>query len=63
MNPRARDACIASKLPTAEKVLNQEIDADANNYISYANRALIMARKSDWDRALLDSIKVTWTGL
>lgn len=57
MNPRARDACIASKLPTAEKELNQEIDADANNYISYANRALIMARKSDWDRALLDSIK------
>lgn len=57
MNPNARDACIALNLPTAEKVLNEEIDADSNNYISYANRALIMARKCDWDRALLDSIK------
>jgi hypothetical protein len=59
MNPNARDACIALNLPTAEKVLNEEIDADSDNYISYANRALIMARNCDWDRALLDSIKVT----
>jgi tetratricopeptide (TPR) repeat protein len=57
MNPKARNACIAGDLPTAKKVLNRDIDADANNYISYANRALIMARQSEWDRALLDSIK------
>lgn len=57
MDPKARDACIAWDLTTAEMVLNRLIDADANNYISYASRALIMARKYNWDRALLDSIK------
>lgn len=58
MSPTVRVACIACDLPTAEKALNREIIADPKNYISYANRAFIMARKSDWDRALLDSIKV-----
>ncbi|KAG2346847.1 hypothetical protein BDR05DRAFT_959029, partial [Suillus weaverae] len=33
------------------------IDADVNNYISYANRAFVMARKLDWDHALQDAIK------
>ncbi|KAG2052917.1 WD40 repeat-like protein [Suillus hirtellus] len=57
MSPTVRVACIACDLPTAEKALNGEIVADPKNHISYANRAFIMARKSDWNRALLDSIK------
>lgn len=57
MSPTVRVACIACDLPTAEKALKGEIIADPKNHISYANRAFIMARKSDWDRALLDSIK------
>lgn len=57
VNSDARNACIAGDLRTAESVLNQEIDADANNYTPYANRAFVLARKSDWDRALHDAIK------
>ncbi|KAG1787157.1 WD40-repeat-containing domain protein [Suillus plorans] len=56
INSDVRNACIAGDLHTAEMVLNREIDTDANNYTSYANRAFVMARKSDWDRALHDAI-------
>ncbi|KAG1731856.1 WD40-repeat-containing domain protein [Suillus paluster] len=50
-------ACITGDLAVAEKILMQEINTDANNNTSYANRSLIMARKLDWDRALQDAIK------
>ncbi|KAG0703056.1 hypothetical protein DFH29DRAFT_998842 [Suillus ampliporus] len=52
-----RNACITGDLPTAEELLTREIDADANNYSSYANRSFVMARKHDWDHALHDAIK------
>jgi hypothetical protein len=39
-------------------VLDRDIKADANNHASYANRAFVMARKSDWDHALSDANKV-----
>jgi hypothetical protein len=45
-------------LPTAEKLLTEEIDADGNNHNSYANRSLVVARKGDWDHALDDALKV-----
>jgi len=48
-------------LPAAEALLTREIDTDANNYNSYANRSLVMARKLDWDWALLDALKVRYT--
>jgi len=47
----------------AEDTLTQEIDNDADNYNSYANRSFVMARKSDWDRALHDALKVRYTYL
>ncbi|KAG1731850.1 WD40-repeat-containing domain protein [Suillus paluster] len=50
-------ACITGDLSSAEKILTQEIDADANNNTSYANRSLVMARQLEWDRALQDAIK------
>ncbi|KAG2356435.1 hypothetical protein BDR07DRAFT_447208 [Suillus spraguei] len=53
----SRDACIAGDLDTAEELLTQEINTDANAYISYANRSFVMARKHDWDHALQDAIK------
>ncbi|KAG1726975.1 uncharacterized protein EDB91DRAFT_899684 [Suillus paluster] len=53
----ARDACIAGDLSSAEILFTQEIDADAKNYTSYANRSFVMARKHDWDHALDDAIK------
>ncbi|KAG2336575.1 hypothetical protein BDR05DRAFT_993324 [Suillus weaverae] len=34
-----------------------DIFADANDYISYAHRSFVMARKHDWDHALQDAIK------
>ncbi|KAG1750616.1 WD40-repeat-containing domain protein [Suillus paluster] len=52
-----RKACIAGDLSAAEKILTQEIQADANNNTSYANRSLVMARQLEWDRALQDAIK------
>ncbi|KAG1731842.1 uncharacterized protein EDB91DRAFT_709100 [Suillus paluster] len=63
----ARKACVMGDLSAAEKMLTQEIDADANNNTSYANRSLVMARKLDWDRALHDaseslSIRPSLTG-
>jgi WD40 repeat protein len=57
----ARDACITGDLPTAEELLTKEIHTDANNYISYAYRSFIMARKHVWDHALQDAIKVIYT--
>ncbi|KAG1740865.1 uncharacterized protein EDB91DRAFT_342521 [Suillus paluster] len=51
----ARDACITGDLSIAEELFTQEINADANNYISYANRSFVMARKHDWDHALDDA--------
>lgn len=52
-----REAFITGDLSTAEKLLTQEIEADTNNYISYANRSLVMARIVDWDRALQNALK------
>ncbi|KAG0709236.1 hypothetical protein DFH29DRAFT_1074959 [Suillus ampliporus] len=57
INTTARNACIAGDLPTAEQLLTQEINIDANNYASYADRSLLMARKHNWDNALQDATK------
>ncbi|KAG2339171.1 TPR-like protein [Suillus weaverae] len=57
INTTARDACITGDLATADRLLTQEIDADSNDYNSYANRSFVMARTADWDRALDDAIK------
>jgi hypothetical protein len=54
----ARNACIDRDLSTAEELLTQDISADANDYISYAHRSFVMARKHDWDHALQDANKV-----
>jgi hypothetical protein len=58
-----RNACITGDLTTAEELLTQEIDADGNNYNSYANRSFVAARKSDWDDALQDALRVRYTML
>jgi len=58
MKTAIRNACISGDLPTAEDLLTQEIDADGDNYSSYANRSIVMARKLDWDHALRDANKV-----
>jgi hypothetical protein len=58
MNTVVRNACINGDLPTAEELLTQEIDANDNDYNSYANRSIVMARKLDWNRALDDATKV-----
>ncbi|KAG0708661.1 hypothetical protein DFH29DRAFT_427152 [Suillus ampliporus] len=57
MNTSTRNACIAGDLSTAEEIFTQEINADASNFNSYANRSLVMARRDDWDNALDDAIK------
>lgn len=56
INTTARNACLSGDLPIAEELLTQEIDSDPNNYISYANRSFVMARKHDWDHALRDAL-------
>ncbi|KAG1725059.1 uncharacterized protein EDB91DRAFT_1267593 [Suillus paluster] len=56
-NATARDACITGDLSTAKEVFTQEIDADVNNYTSYANRSFVIAREYDWDHALDDASK------
>jgi hypothetical protein len=61
INVAVRNVCITGDLPTAEELLTKEIDADADNYNSYANRSIIMARQLDWDHALNDAIKVGYT--
>jgi len=58
MQTAVRNACISGDLPTAEELLTQEIDANGDNYRSYANRSIVMARKLDWDHALRDANKV-----
>ncbi|KAG0699362.1 hypothetical protein DFH29DRAFT_1002055 [Suillus ampliporus] len=57
INASARNACIAGDLSTAEEIFTREINADASNFDSYANRSIIMARKDNWDNALDDAIK------
>jgi tetratricopeptide (TPR) repeat protein len=52
-----RTASITGDLYTAEKVLTQEITADARNFASYANRSFVMARKLSWEKALQDANK------
>jgi hypothetical protein len=59
INTTACNACVTGDLTTATKLLTQDIDADSNDYDSYANRSFVMARKADWDRALDDAQKVT----
>ncbi|KAG2137140.1 uncharacterized protein EDB93DRAFT_1330725 [Suillus bovinus] len=53
----ARDACTSGDLPTACRLLTQDINTNSNDYNSYANRSFVMARKSDWDCALDDALK------
>jgi WD40 repeat protein len=57
INTAVRNACIDDDLFTAEELLTREIDADNDNYTSYANRSFVMARKHHWDRAVEDAIK------
>ncbi|KAG1724494.1 WD40-repeat-containing domain protein [Suillus lakei] len=52
-----RDASITGTLHTAEELLTGEIDADDNNYESYANRSVVRARHSEWKNALQDAAK------
>ena len=56
--PTVRNACVIGDLPIAEGLLTREINTDGNKYSSYANRSFVMARKSDWDNALHDALKV-----
>jgi hypothetical protein len=58
INPDVRSACITGDFRTASAVLDKDIKADANNHASYANRAFVKGRKSDWDHALRDASKV-----
>jgi hypothetical protein len=63
INTTVRNACVSRDselLPPAEELLTQEIVADPENYSSYANRAILMVRKSDWDQALRDALKVRY---
>ncbi|KAG1785781.1 uncharacterized protein HD556DRAFT_1456313 [Suillus plorans] len=53
----SRIACLNGDLSTAEELLTQDINTSPNNHTSYAHRSFVMARKCDWDRALLDAIK------
>jgi tetratricopeptide (TPR) repeat protein len=48
-------------LATAEELLTQDIDANPDNYNSYANRAIVLARIAKWDHALQDADKVRCT--
>ncbi|KAG2144578.1 hypothetical protein DEU56DRAFT_910509 [Suillus clintonianus] len=52
INANLRNACIAGDLSTADLLLTQNINADGNNYTSYANRSFVMERRHDWDNAL-----------
>jgi hypothetical protein len=61
INTTAHDACVSGDLPTADRLLTQEINADSNAYSAYANRSFIKARNSNWDRALGDALKVRCT--
>jgi len=63
INTTVRNACVSldsELLPPAEELLTKEIVADPGNYSSYANRAILMVRKSDWDQALRDALEVRY---
>ena len=53
------NACITGDLRVAEDLLTQEMNGDAENHNSYANRSFVRARKSDWDGALHDALEVS----
>ncbi|KAG2153445.1 uncharacterized protein EDB93DRAFT_1248718 [Suillus bovinus] len=53
----SRNACISGDLLAADRILTQDINADGNDYNSYANRSFVKARNSDWDSALDDAHK------
>ncbi|KAG2124485.1 WD40-repeat-containing domain protein [Suillus cothurnatus] len=55
------NACISGNLSAAENLLTQDIDADSNNYSSYATRSIVLAQVSEWDKALQDSVKVRFS--
>ncbi|KAG1789544.1 uncharacterized protein HD556DRAFT_777664 [Suillus plorans] len=57
MNTTIRNACLVGDLHIAEAMLTKEIDADGSNYNTYANHSVVMARKLDWDCALVDACK------
>ncbi|KAG0703993.1 hypothetical protein DFH29DRAFT_404756 [Suillus ampliporus] len=57
INTTVRNACITGDLSAAEQLLVQDINSDANNHTSYADRSLVMARKHLWDDALRDANK------
>jgi tetratricopeptide (TPR) repeat protein len=57
MNATARDACITGDLPTAIQLFTQQIDADPNDFDTYAKRSFVMARQSAWNDALRDATK------
>jgi hypothetical protein len=61
INKIIRNACLSGDLPTADRLLTQEINTNSNDYNSYANRSFVKARKADWDRALDDALKVRCT--
>ncbi|KAG1798244.1 uncharacterized protein HD556DRAFT_1354184 [Suillus plorans] len=56
-------ACLNGDLSTAEGLLTQDINTSPNYHTSYAHRSFVMARKCDWDRALLDAIKKTFSAV
>ncbi|KAG1789530.1 WD40-repeat-containing domain protein [Suillus plorans] len=57
INAAARNACITGDLPAAIQLFTQQIDADPNNFDSYANRSFVMARQLAWKDALQDATK------
>ncbi|KIK38027.1 hypothetical protein CY34DRAFT_415637 [Suillus luteus UH-Slu-Lm8-n1] len=57
INTTVRDACISGDLPTADRLLTQDIGANGDDYNSYANRSFVKARLSDWDCAIDDALK------
>jgi len=62
INTTVRNACMSGDLlATAEELLTQDIDANPDNYNSYANRAIVLARIAKWDHALQDADKVRCT--
>jgi hypothetical protein len=63
MNAAARNACITGDLPTAIQLFTQQIDADPNDFDSYAKRSFVMARQFAWNDALQDATKVGYANL
>ncbi|KAG1887514.1 WD40-repeat-containing domain protein [Suillus fuscotomentosus] len=53
----ARDACLTGDLSIAEELLTQDVHTNVDDFILYANRSFVMARKHDWDHALDDGIE------